>query len=94
MLLGPQFVAGGAQPEFEAVRGRPLTLRLDDFLLLAVGLGWFTRAAIDKELGLFLKTPLNRPIAYYFIACVVSTMVGTMMGRVKRRRAFFRLEIL
>ncbi len=89
MLLGPQFVAGGAQPEFEAVRGRPLTLRLDDFLLLAVGLGWFTRAAIDKELGLFLKTPLNRPIAYYFIACVVSTMVGAMVGRVKPALGFF-----
>lgn len=89
MLLGPQFIAGGTHTEFVEVRGRALTLRLDDFLLLAVGLGWFTRAAIDKELGLFLKTPLNRPIAYYFIACVVSTMVGAMMGRVKPAPGFF-----
>ncbi|MBP9021473.1 MAG: O-antigen ligase family protein, partial [Syntrophobacterales bacterium] len=40
-------------------------------------------------LGLFLKTPLNRPIAYYFIACVVSTMVGAMVGRVKPALGFF-----
>lgn len=88
MLLGPQFVAGG-DAELAAARGRGLTLRMDDFLLLVIGASWFAKTAIKKELGLFLRTPLNRPIAYYFIACVVSTLLGVMMGRVKPAAGIF-----
>ncbi|MBN2438695.1 MAG: O-antigen ligase family protein [Deltaproteobacteria bacterium] len=81
MLLGPQFGTGGLTGE--GVRSRGLTLRLDDFLLLVIGFSWFLSTAVHKERGLFLKTPLNRYIAYYFIACLVSTLIGYMMGRVK-----------
>jgi O-antigen ligase len=81
MLLGPQLGTGGAAGE--GVRGRGLTLRLDDFLLLIIGFSWFLSTAINKERGLFLKTPLNRYIGYYFLACLVSTLIGYMMGRVK-----------
>ncbi len=81
MLLGPQLGTGGAAGE--GVRGRGVTLRLDDFLLLIIGFSWFLSTAINKERGLFLKTPLNRYIAYYFLACLVSTLIGYMMGRVK-----------
>lgn len=88
MLLGPQFVAGGGS-EIAAIRGRELTLRVDDLLLLIIGASWFAKTAIKKELGLFLKTPLNKPIAYYFIACVVSTILGVMMERVKPAPGFF-----
>lgn len=88
MLLGPQFVAGGSS-ELAAIRGRELTLRVDDLLLLVIGASWFAKTAIKKELGLFLKTPLNKPIAYYFIACIVSTVLGSMFGRVKPAAGFF-----
>lgn len=81
MLLGPQLGTGGAAGE--VVRGRGLTLRLDDFLLLIIGFSWFLSTAVNKERGLFLKTPLNRYIAFYFIACLVATLIGYMMGRVK-----------
>jgi len=81
MLLGPQLGTGGAAGE--GVRGRGLTLRLDDFLLLIIGFSWFLSTAVNKERGLFLKTPLNRYIAYYFLACLVATLIGYMMGRVK-----------
>ncbi len=81
MLLGPQFGVGEATGE--SVRGRGVTLRLDDFLLVVIGFSWFLSTAINKERGLFLKTPLNRYIAYYFIACLVSTLLGYMMERVK-----------
>ena len=81
MLLGPQFGTGGAGGE--GVRGRGLTLRLDDFLLLIIGFSWFLSTAVFKERGLFLKTPLNRYIAYYFLACLFATLIGYMMGRVK-----------
>lgn len=81
MLLGPQFGFGEATGE--TVRGRGVTLRLDDILLVIIGFSWFLSTAINKEKGLFLKTPLNRYIAYYFLACLVSTLIGYMMQRVK-----------
>jgi O-antigen ligase len=87
MLLGPQF--GMGEVTGEGVRGRGLTLRLDDFLLLIIGFSWFLSTAISKEKGLFLKTPLNRYIAYYFIVCLVSTLIGYMMGRVKGMSGIF-----
>lgn len=87
MLLGPQFGVDGVGGE--GVRGRGLTLRLDDFLLVIIGFSWFLSTAINKERGLFLKTPLNRYIAYYFLACLVSTLIGYMMGRVKGLAGIF-----
>jgi len=87
MLLGPQFGTGGAAGE--GVRGRGMTLRLDDFLLLIIGFSWFLSTAVNKERGLFLKTPLNRYIAFYFLACLVATLIGYMMGRVKGTAGFF-----
>ena len=88
MLLGPQFIVGSSS--VAAVRGRPgVTLRIDDFLLLIIGFSWFLKTAIRKELGLFLKTPLNKPIAYYFVVCMISTLFGFMMERVKGATGFF-----
>lgn len=81
MLLGPQFGFGEATGE--NIRGRGVTFRLDDFLLVIIGFSWFLSTAINKERGLFLKTPLNRYIAYYFLACLISTLIGYMMQRVK-----------
>ena len=83
MLLGPQIGTGGAAGE--GARGRGLTLRLDDFLLLIIGFSWFLSTAVNKERGLFLKTPLNRYIACYFIACLFATLIGYMMGQGKDR---------
>jgi len=87
MLLGPQFGMEGAAGE--GVRGRGVTLRVDDFLLAIIGLSWFLKTAVQKEIGLFLRTPLNKPIAYYFLACVFATLFGYMMGRVKGTAGIF-----
>jgi O-antigen ligase len=87
MLLSPQFMVGGVGGE--SVRGRGITLRLDDFILVIMGLGWFVKTSVQKDLGLFLKTPLNGPIFYYFLACVISTLFGFMMGRVKGTAGMF-----
>jgi len=45
-------------------------------------LSWFARNAVRKELGLFLKTPLNKAILFYVLVCVLSTGLGVMTGRV------------
>ncbi len=79
MLLGPQIGVEGAG----GARGRGITLRVDDFLLIIIGLTWFFKTSVQKELGLFLRTRLNGPIGLYFLACVVSTLLGYMMNRVQ-----------
>jgi len=86
MLLGPEIIIGETGG---GTLSRGITLRLDDFILLIVGFGWLARMAIHKELGLFLKTPLNKPIAFYIVVCLVSTLIGSLMGRVDLRNGFF-----
>ena len=81
MLLSPEFMVG--QIEGKGMAGRGLTLRMDDFLLFAIGLSWLVKSALNKELGLLLRTPLNRPIFYYILACVLATSVGIIAGRVQ-----------
>jgi O-antigen ligase len=87
MLLSPEIMVGGMEGGTAASRG--VTLRFDDFLLAIIGFGWFARAAIHKDLGLFLRTPLNKPIFYYLLACVVATGFGIMGERVNAKTGFF-----
>ncbi len=85
MLLSPEFVVGTTEG---AALGRGVTLRVDDFLLIIIGFSWLARMSINKELGLFLRTPLNKPIAYYIIICLISTLFGAMLGRVQLKTGF------
>ena len=86
MLLSPEFVVGVTE---NASLGRGITLRLDDFLLVIIGFSWLAKMAIIKELGLFLRTPLNKPIAFYILVCLVSTLFGALFGRVELKTGFF-----
>ncbi|MGH7273430.1 MAG: O-antigen ligase family protein, partial [Nitrospiria bacterium] len=87
MVLSPEIIIG--EIGGTAAMGRGITLRLDDFLIVIIGFGWLVRTAIYKELGLFLETPLNRPILYYMLACISSTFVGVLVGRVDPTTGFF-----
>ncbi len=58
MLLSPEFIVGGLGGG-GTTAGRGITLRFDDILLVIIGFSWFLKTAIKKELGLFLRTPLN-----------------------------------
>jgi O-antigen ligase len=87
MLLSPEIIAGNVGGE--AALGRGLTLRLEDFLLIFIGLSWFARSAIDKNIGLFRKTPLNQPIAVYILACLLATLWGKITGNVEGSAGFF-----
>ena len=86
MLLSPEILVGQTEG---AALGRGVTLRLEDFLLVVIGFGWFAKNAVYKELGLFLKTPLNRPILFYLLACIISTGFGIMAGRTTPKTGFF-----
>jgi hypothetical protein len=80
MLLSPEIIAGDTSG---ASMNRGVTLRLEDALLVLIGLSWLARNAVLKELGLFLKTPLNLAIGIYMLACVLSTGFAVMAGRVE-----------
>ncbi|MBW2028526.1 MAG: O-antigen ligase family protein [Deltaproteobacteria bacterium] len=86
MLLSPEFIVGSTAG---ASMGRGVTLRLDDFILVIIGFSWLAKMAINKDLGLFLRTPLNKPIAFYIVICLVSTLLGSLFGRVHLKTGFF-----
>ena len=86
MLLSPEVIVGMTAG---TSTGRGVTLRMDDFLLVVIGFSWLARMAINKELGLFLKTPLNKPIGFYLTLCLVSTLLGSIFGRVDLKTGFF-----
>jgi hypothetical protein len=88
MLLSPEINVGETAG---ASLDRGVTLRFEDFLLVVIGLSWFAKNAVNKELGLFLKTPLNKPIFFYILACMVSTAFGVTFGGVGAKTSFFFL---
>jgi len=77
MLLSPQLGSGGMVAE-----GRRIVIRSEDILLLVVAFSWLAKTAVNKELGLTLKTPLNRPIIAYVAATAIATLIGYMTGTV------------
>ncbi len=76
MLLSPELVLAS---EHE----RDIGVRIDDILILIISIGWLARNAVHEELGLFVKTPLNKAILYYVIACAAATLFGMMFGKVR-----------
>ena len=80
MLLSPELSVGGAAG---ARGGQGVTLRTDDIFLVIVGVSWFVKSALYKELNLLRETPVNKAAAFYAIACIFPTMLGMMAGRVK-----------
>ena len=78
MLLSPQFGSGGGT----IAEGRRILVRSEDVLLLVVAFSWFAKTAVNKELGLAVKTPLNRPILAYVAATAIATLIGYATGTV------------
>jgi len=92
MLLSPQFSVGNTRL---ATRARPVTLRLDDFLIVIISVTWFLKNAFYKELNLIRSTPLNGAIWIYSLSCVLSTLVGILTGNVEiRSGALFVLKYI
>lgn len=87
MLLSPEVAIG--RIEGRGVGGRELSFRMDDILLVIIGVSWLVKNIVYRELALFRETPLNRPIAVYMVICVVSTLVGIINGHVRPMTGFF-----
>src|SRR5262249_2653172 len=69
--------------------GRGVTLRTEDFVLLVIGLSWLAKTAVNKELNLVARTPLNWPIVTYVAANLVATMLGYMTGTIGSWAGYF-----
>ena len=89
MLLSPEFGAGGGGAGGSVETSRSVVVRIDDVLLIILMVSWFARTAIHKDLGLILKSPLNRPIGVYVLSCLVSTLIGYMSGNVTGKIGIF-----
>jgi O-antigen ligase len=91
MLLSPEAFIGGGGVEVGklARKGAQAVFRFEDFLLVVVGLSWFARTALRKELGLLRRTPLNIPIAAYAISTALATALGVLQGNVGPKPGFF-----
>jgi hypothetical protein len=85
MLLSPEFAAGGGG----IAEGRRIMVRSEDFVLIVIGLAWLAKTAVNKELGLVAKTPLNRPILAYVLANLLATLLGYLWGSVGGTSGFF-----
>ena len=75
--------------DFGFAEGRRFVIRSEDILLLVVALSWLAKTAVNKELGLTLKTPLNRPILAYLATTALATLVGYATGTVQGLGGFF-----
>jgi O-antigen ligase/polysaccharide polymerase Wzy-like membrane protein len=84
MLLSPEFVTGSSW----LAEGRRLVIRSEDLILLVVAFSWLAKTSVNKELGLTLKTPLNRPIVWYIVVTAIATLLGYATGTVKGAGGF------
>ena len=78
MLFSPEFALSGGLAE-----RREAAIRVEDVLLVVIGLAWFAKTAVNKEVGLVVKTSLNRPIAIYIASQLIATLIGMVVGTVK-----------
>ncbi|MDQ6967395.1 MAG: O-antigen ligase family protein [Mariprofundaceae bacterium] len=99
-LLSPELTFGGstqaqlASGMVNTTESRGVTLRLDDILLTLVCVTWMFRMAIFKELGSVRSTPINQPIAWYWLVALFATVIGMFAGRVGGYGIFFIIKYL
>src|SRR5438034_515654 len=85
MLLSPEIATGPVG----LAEGRRVVIRTEDLVLLVVAFSWLAKTAVNKELGLTLKTQLNRPIMWYVIVTAIATLLGYATGTVQGLGGFF-----
>lgn len=84
MLLSPEInLGGGGNPDSATESERNVVVRIDDLVLALITLTWLVKTAVNKELGIFVRTPLNRPMYVYLLIGLFSTIVGMFMGNVR-----------
>src|SRR5216684_984965 len=62
--------------------GRGITLRTEDFVLLVIGCSLRAKTAVNKELNLIARTPLNWAPLMYVATTLGATLLGSLTGTV------------
>src|SRR5881396_1603155 len=86
MMLSPEFSLGGAG---QLAEKREVVIRSEDLLLMLIAFSWLAKTAVNKELGLILRTALNRPILAYVVTTSLATLIGFATGTVRTAAGFF-----
>ena len=85
MLLSPEFGAGPRR----LAEGRTVSIRLEDVLLIVITLSWLAKMSINKDIGLAVKSRLNRPIVAYVAVTLLATLVGYLSGTIRTSAGWF-----
>jgi hypothetical protein len=85
MLLSPEFGGGPGR----LAEGRSVSIRLEDVILMVIALSWLAKMSMNKELGLAIRTRLNRPIVAYIAATLLATLVGYLSGTIRTSAGWF-----
>ncbi len=89
MLFSPEIGAGGMQATRASGEGGGIVIRVEDVILVAVGIGWILRSAyLRKSFGI-MKSPVSGAIGYYIAISTICTLLGAIDGKVKLDVAFF-----
>jgi len=86
MMLSPEVSLGGSG---QLAEKREVVIRSEDLLLMLIAFSWLAKTAVNKELGLILRTALNRPILAYVVTTSLATLIGFATGTVRTAAGFF-----
>ncbi len=81
MLFSPE-IGASVDTGRTTGEGSAVSMRLEDLLLVAVGVGWLLRTAYHRRHFGIIRTRLNAPIMLYVAAAFVSTLLGILHGSV------------
>src|SRR5204863_191143 len=70
---------------------RGITFRTEDFVLLVIGFSWLAKTAVNKELNLIARTPLNWPILLYVATTLAATLLGSLTGTINSWSGYFHV---
>lgn len=81
MLFSPDVVVG-------LTMHRPVSIRIEDVLLLVIIFAWFVRIAFTKDIAKTFSTKLTAPFFLYIAACVASSILALIFSEIDIKLAF------
>lgn len=89
MLLSPELTLAGGSAQGGMEVTRPVVLRVDDFLIATLAVGWAIKSAYQGEAYAIAWTPINKAVWLYIAISVSATILGFIRGDVHFRSGFF-----
>jgi len=87
-LFFPEVPLGMAKTGMTTAQ-REVGIRPDDLMIVLIGVGWFTRLAIQRRLLLIPQTPVNTPIIILSFIMILATVLGVATGSTTLKGGLF-----